>query len=462
MKLFPKLAWSVSGLLVTTILALSVSFYMTERHSLQTQASRERNALLQNVVHITQEALLTEDDLLLVKYTQWLQKWNPSLSQISVVSQEGTVLAHSEPRRIGLASLPPSASDDAVFTQAVYLGDQCVATVSGSFSQEELQFILKERLRRLQERIGGIAMGATGAGILISFVLALSWTKPIAVLARAAEQIGQGSYQVTLSPALTRKDELGDLAASFESMALQLQELDRMKEDFVSAVTHELRSPLGAIESYLNLIKEEVRDGLPSQVWQSYLERLRLNTERLTRFVNDLLDVAALERGRMRLHLEGIDLTDLLQEVLSFYAPMLNERKMNWQFIPPERPSRRVRADREKIRQVLVNLLSNAMKFTPEGGAISLGVDDPEKASFVRVFVRDSGLGIAPEDHARIFQKFEQVSAARAQAKGQKGTGLGLAISKQLVEMHGGTLSVESQKGEGSCFSFTLPVMENV
>ncbi len=461
MKLFPKLALSVSVLLVGTTLCLSISFYLAERRSIRAEADLERHALLQNLVHITQESFLTNDDLLLVKYTRWLQKWNPSLVSASVVSPTGEVLAHSEPSQIG-KSVSPVAPDSGgtqmlVLTQPVHLGSQWVATASAGFSERQFEETVAARLAGLKRRLGFIVAGAVAAGLFISFILALSWTRPIGSLAQAAKRVGQGNYQLELSSTSRRRDELGFLSQAFQAMASELQELDQMKEDFVSAVTHELRSPLGAIESYLNLINEEIHEGISPSVWQTYAERLRINTQRLTRFVNDLLDVAALERGKVALERQPVNVVLLIQDVVSFYSAKLAERKLSCITAFPREGLPLAWADPDKIRQVLVNLLSNAIKFTPERGTIEIGAKEIAHDQELQIYVKDSGLGIAPENHAKIFNKFEQVHAARQNVKGPKGTGLGLSICRAIVELHEGQLGVESKRGEGSRFYFTLP-----
>jgi signal transduction histidine kinase len=460
MKLFPKLALAVSGLLIGTTACLSLSFYFAERHAICAEVDQERHALLSNLVHIAQESILTNDDLLLVKYTRWLRKWNSSLVSASVVSPRGKVLAHSEPSQIGkpilLAPFDSARTEVLVLTQPVHLGKQWVATVSAGFSERQFEAIVQSRLRELQRRLGLIAAGAVAAGLLISFCLALSWTRPIGNLARAAARVGQGKYQLDLDTTSCRRDELGFLSRAFQTMAEHLQQLDRMKEDFVSAVTHELRSPLGAIESYLNLIHEELRDGVSPSAWQSYLDRLRVNTGRLTRFVNELLDVAALERGKVTLQEAPVNLAILLQDVAALYTARIAERTLVCRIVIPETPVPEVWADADKIRQVLVNLVSNAIKFTPEGGAIEIGLKALPLEKRVSVYVQDTGRGIAAEDQGRIFSKFEQVRSARLSVKGPKGTGLGLAICRALIDLHGGTLGVESRPGEGSRFHFEL------
>jgi signal transduction histidine kinase len=182
----------------------------------------------------------------------------------------------------------------------------------------------------------------------------------------------------------------------------------------------------------------------------SMMER---NAQSLIELVNDLLDASKLESGTMRLDLSSIDLRALVDELRETMEPLAREKGIALEVhLPTELPS--VKADRTKLRRVLVNLLSNALKFTGKGGTVELrATRDTE--GLVRVSISDTGVGIAPEDVERLFDKYEQ---ARSRAtRGEKGTGLGLYITKQLVELHGGEIKVESQIGKGSTFSFTLP-----
>ncbi len=459
MKLFPKLALAVSALLLATTLCLCTAFYVTQQHAIEQQADLERRAVLQNLVHITQESFLTNDDLLLIKYTGWLQKWIPGLVSASVTAPSGDVLAHSEPTRIGKnAALQESSPTEVlVLSEPVRMGSHWIGNASAGFSQRYYADLIHVRLRHLQKRLLEIAGGALAVGVLLSFGLALSWTKPVGLLAAAANRIGQGKYDFDLALIERRTDELGFLSKAFENMAAQLRELEQMKEDFVSAVTHELRSPLGAIESYLNLIGTEMHEGIPAEVWATYLERLRLNTQRLTRFVNDLLDVAALERGKITLSQQPVNLGILAQDVLAFFEPRMREKNLRSEVQLGNLRSLGF-GDPDKIRQVLVNLLSNAIKFTPETGLIQILMKEIPAQHVICVSVKDSGIGISEADQMKIFSKFEQVNSARQSIKGPKGTGLGLSISRALVELHGGAMGVESKEGEGSRFYFTLPI----
>lgn len=461
MKLFPKLALTVSSLLIATTTGLSFCFYRSERTHIRQDVSQEQQLVLQNLVHITQESLLTNDDLLLVKYTHWLRKWTPALRSASVVGPEGQILAHSEPSRIGhyLTESPRLAHERRILTAPVQLGSHVMATASLAFSEDYTEQAVRARLKELQSRLQNVAVWSLGIGVAVSFGLALSWTRPIEGLSRAAETVGKGKWTLHLGQLTRRNDELGLLAKAFREMAKQLQQLDQLKEDFVSAVTHELRSPLSAMESYLNLISHELAAGVTVADWETYIQRLRLNTQRLSRFVNDLLDVAAIERGKIPLRPDTVDLSALAQDVLALFRPKLEERHLNHDLqICADFPA--VWADADKTRQVLINLVSNAIKFTPDGGHIQISLERHSSKKSVRCCVTDTGIGIAEEDQNKIFNKFEQVHSARTTVKGPKGTGLGLAISRSLIELQGGILEVKSQFGQGSTFIFTLPIKE--
>jgi signal transduction histidine kinase len=315
---------------------------------------------------------------------------------------------------------------------------------------------LRLRLAALRRRLGTVTCLGLALSLVGCFGMALSWTRPIKRLARGAEEVGEGKWKVSLGDVEERSDELGSLAQAFQGMAVRLGELDRMKEDFVSAVTHELQSPLGAIESFLNLIEDEEKDGIPPEDLRNYHQRIRVNTQRLSRFVSDLLDVSALERGKVVVTRQSLDIAALAKEVLGLFQLKLEEKNLRGHLqCPAKLPM--ASADPDKIRQVLINLVSNAMKFTPEKGLIEISVEDLAAKKSLRVCVTDTGIGISPKDQLKIFNKFEQVLSARPAARGPKGTGLGLAICRELIQLHGGEIGVTSRLGQGSTFYFTLP-----
>jgi signal transduction histidine kinase len=232
----------------------------------------------------------------------------------------------------------------------------------------------------------------------------------------------------------------------------RLQELDRLKSDFVANVSHELRTPLTAIKGAIDLLLREVAGPL-NEKQTHYLARVRSNTHRLAGLINDVLDLSRIEEGKIELQAERVSLAGLVHEVVETLKPLATEKEIVLQATIPE-SSLLVWADRDKITQILTNLIGNAVKFISTRGRVAVSaIIDGE---WVRVSVADNGPGIPLDEKDRVFEKFYQV--AEAGGAKPKGTGLGLAISKALVELHGGKIWVESELNHGSTFHFTVPV----
>jgi signal transduction histidine kinase len=233
----------------------------------------------------------------------------------------------------------------------------------------------------------------------------------------------------------------------------KLRELSSMKEEFLALTTHDLRSPLTVISGVISFFTSG-RLGELSPEQKNMVSMMERNTQNLIELVNDLLDASKLESGTMRLDFSSTDLRLLVTELHETMEPLAREKEITLEErIPDDLPP--LHADRIKLRRILVNLISNALKFTRKGGRVivSAAMEDAEMA---RVSVEDTGVGIAPDDLERLFDKYEQ---ARSRAtRSEKGTGLGLYITRQLVELHGGEIKVESELGTGSNFSFTIPV----
>jgi signal transduction histidine kinase len=233
----------------------------------------------------------------------------------------------------------------------------------------------------------------------------------------------------------------------------KLRELSAMKEEFLALTTHDLRSPLTVISGVINFFTSgRLGELTPEQ--RNMVSMMERNTQSLIELVNDLLDASKLESGTMRLDLSEVELRPLVEDMRETMLPMAREKEIEIETtVPEDLPP--LRADRAKLRRVLVNLVSNALKFTPRGGRVEIGAALGGDGA-ARVFVSDTGVGIPPEDIERLFDKYEQ---ARSRAtRSEKGTGLGLYITRQLVELHGGRIEARSEVGRGSTFSFTIPL----
>lgn len=248
-----------------------------------------------------------------------------------------------------------------------------------------------------------------------------------------------------------------DLAGEKQWLELRNREMERvsrLKSEFLASMSHELRTPLNSILGFSALLAEQ-RPGPLNPEQQQFVQHMRRNAHHLLNLINDILDLSKIEAERLELDLETFTAADALVEVLSTIRPLADAKAIRLEL--DCEAGGLVYADRLRFKQMLFNLLSNAVKFTPNHGRVTTSAR--LQGDWFTVEIRDSGIGIPAEEHAAVFEKFHQAGTG---TKGvREGTGLGLAITKGLVERHGGRIWVESKPGEGSRFTFTLPVTES-
>ena len=236
-----------------------------------------------------------------------------------------------------------------------------------------------------------------------------------------------------------------------------LRQANLAKSEFVSFVSHELRTPMTSIRGYADMLNKGIVGELaPPQ--QEFVEAIRRNVERMRILVSDLLDISRIETGRLKLSPKALRLEDSVEEAYRIACEKIDEKEQT--FIKElTAPLPLISADPDRLAQILINFLSNASKYTPEHGTITLKAHvDNKNPKFLYCAITDTGLGISPEDQAHLFTKFFR--SEDPEVREQIGTGLGLAITKHLIEMHGGQIQVKSKKGQGSTFAFTLPIAE--
>jgi signal transduction histidine kinase len=256
------------------------------------------------------------------------------------------------------------------------------------------------------------------------------------------------------SIAETLEETSAELRRREEALRLQTERAiaaSRHKSDFLAKMSHELRTPLNSIIGFSDLIIEQDKVMDPSKR-VAFLENVSKSARHLLDLINDLLDIAKVEAGKMTMHMEQVDLRRAIRNTVASTAPLFGRKRQEVEVSMPDEPML-VRADISRVEQVLLNLLSNANKFSPEGERISIRSKAPDPTKW-RIEVADHGIGISKDDQSRIFDEFEQV---QAHARGSTGTGLGLALAKHLVEAHGGTIDVVSEVGAGAVFGVTLP-----
>ena len=232
----------------------------------------------------------------------------------------------------------------------------------------------------------------------------------------------------------------------------ELTHLDQLKSDFMATMSHELRTPLTSIIGYSDMLLSGMTGEL-NEKQAAFVDSILKGGEALLNLINDVLDLTKIEAGRLELNREPVDLRAALLGVLPVIKPRAQDKRIRIStFLPTDLPL--VWADPAKLNQILLNLLTNGIKYTHENGSVS--VEARTMNDLVEIWVNDSGIGIAKEDQDKVFQRFTQIDSSATRSQG--GTGLGLAIVKELVELHGGSIRVQSKLGKGSSFIFTVPI----
>jgi two-component system, NtrC family, sensor histidine kinase GlrK len=294
------------------------------------------------------------------------------------------------------------------------------------------------------------------AGLLLAYLHARGVSRPLNQLASEMDRVGRGDFDRAIS--VRAPAEVHRLTQAFNRMADELARLDRVKADFTAHVSHELRTPLTAIREGTALLLEEIQGPL-AQGQRDILEVVYHHSERLFHTISSILDLSKMEAEMMEYELTPCDLSGLIWTSVEAVQVIARKKEIDLQTSLTE-PLPILCLDERRIRQVLDNLLSNALKFTPEGGrvnvAASLGGDDNGGAGWVEVEVSDTGEGIAEHEAEKVFERFYQ--SPNGEARHQQGTGLGLAIAQHIIEAHKGRIWLKSKPGKGSTFIFALPI----
>lgn len=293
--------------------------------------------------------------------------------------------------------------------------------------------------------------------LTVSALMSGYFVKPLRAMAETADQIAAGEYQRRLptnqaSP--DRQDELDQLATRFNRMAMELEKIEERRKRLIGDVAHELRTPLTVIKGSM----EGLLDGVLEPEEKTFLIVYR-QADRLERLVDDLQELHFLEAGELQLDLHSINLVSFLENVIQMMENKFKEANVRLIFSPSEE-NIQVLGDADRLAQVMINLLSNALRYTPSGGKVEVLAEIDPVIKVAKISVSDSGVGIQEEHLQNIFERFYRIDGARSRQDG--GSGIGLTITKNLVEAHQGRIWVESQGvGEGAIFRFTIPLIDD-
>ncbi|MGG6310463.1 ATP-binding protein [Paenibacillus macerans] len=289
-------------------------------------------------------------------------------------------------------------------------------------------------------------IGIVLAGGSLFFIVEAGFlVQPLRKMTEATRRMAKGDFSTDLK--VKRKDELGVLVQSFDEMRRQLRQLEQMRQDFVSNVSHEIQSPLTSIRGFAKALKEEQLD---AEARDRYLDIIMAESERMSRMSENLLKLASLESEHHPFHPVTYRLDEQLRQTVVAFEPQWSAKRIRMDL---ELPVVQIAGDRDGLEQVWINLIGNSLKFTPEEGTVSIRLR--QDVNQVVVSIRDTGIGISEEDQPHMFERFYKADRSRSRAQG--GNGLGLAIAKKIVGLHQGTIAVRSRLGAGTEISVTLP-----
>jgi len=329
---------------------------------------------------------------------------------------------------------------------------------------------LSKSLRRLGQQTSesiltaGIILAISVAiGVVLAVMMARGFTRPIQSLKAGTQKVSEGHYETV---PITSTDEIADLTKAFNLMSEKLRQLDEMRMELMSEISHEMRTPLQVIKAGCYSIVHTKEGPPPTPRQREAVGMIHQATNRINQFVNSFLDIAKMEAGLMKFHFEQSDILEVLTPLIQEGQLIAQSRNITVETKAETIPH--IRIDRERMSQVFSNLLSNALKYTPDNGAITvtfrhLPPTEPVrigKKGYVRIDVTDTGVGIPKEDLQKLFNKFFQ--AKNTPLVNEKGSGLGLALVKHVTEAHGGKVDVASEIGKGSTFSILLPVEDDI
>ena len=269
-------------------------------------------------------------------------------------------------------------------------------------------------------------------------------------------QVNQDALEKTINVLRKSQVRIVELAENYEQEKIRAEEANQSKSEFLANMSHELRTPLNAINGFSDIMKKEMFGPLGDARYAEYVNDILFSGQHLLSLINDILDMSKIEAGKMTLNTEPMVMSDMIGQVIRIVRGRADENRLKLIYEGGQTPE--IDADPRAVKQILLNLTTNAIKFTPEGGMVRIAVE-PKSAGLI-VHVSDTGIGISEADIARLAQPFEQIDSQHSRK--HEGTGLGLALSKSLVELHGGNFNISSVVGEGTTVTFTLPTTVQV
>jgi len=437
MKLFYKFSAALAAVSLAAALLLCAIFFSFQRRTVQGAQAARLEAMAQAAAAMLREAELAADPLMAVDYLTGLCSSRPELASceldigrgllpVKVRGKSGaTLLRRTSPKEIK--------------------GGRFSARLN--FSTETLEQESRAAMAGIYRNLAAAFLGAVAASALLGLIMARRLTRRLKRLAAEAAAVGEGRFGAKTDA--SGSDEVAELAVSLNAMSDRLLELETLKKNFTASVTHELRSPLGVIETYAAMLLKD-KDNFRQEDLEIF-SRIKENAGRLANFVTAMLDLAKIERGKMELRPASEDPLALTRDAADFLRPKAAEKQVALLVEAGEGAASAI-LDRELLTHALANLISNAVKFTPSGGKVTVRAS--VAGGRYRAEVEDTGPGLKPGEGEKLFAPFVQGSAAM----GHGGTGLGLALVRAIAELHKGSAGCAPAPGGGALFWIEIPI----
>jgi len=494
MKLQHKIPLFVVAVMIFAGLLGAVALLSTQRSTSTKMFEDTTATLTDTILNGLEQDMLRGDRGHVQKILDDL-KQHESIRSVDIISTDGRIWASSDHGTIGTEVDPGITSFISVGTGREVLGhssdenmtdvaaittkDQCLSCHGqiapspnqagnlGGLRVDISTVTLQESLAKSRELlliIGGLTFFLVAGTIVLLLRLTVLW--PLKKLTMASDRIASGDYDARV-PVKKRDDELGTVSAAFNEMAdtidertkrlqsanRELEQANRLKSEFLANMSHELRTPLNIIIGFAEVLRDTPSDQLDDADRVRFGDNIASSGHHLLSLINDVLDLAKVEAGQMQTNPAEFHIETVLDDVVSTMKTLAQKKNIELA-VAASQDLDNIFADIAKFKQIMYNLISNAIKFTPDKGTVS--IEASVVNNMARFSVKDTGVGIAAADQERIFAEFQQADGSPARQ--YEGTGLGLALTKKFVELQGGEIWVESEVGTGSTFHFTLPL----
>lgn len=473
MKLKIKICLYSFGLILTVLVCSGILLFFIQNSQERKTIAQQQENTLSGLEKVAKEAIITQNDLLFINYIENFKN-NQEIKYIILQDKNGKIIgassfeylgkvptdkiseiALSSEQKISQKYFDLEGEEIAEDSLPLFSGKRKLGTLRIGYSQEFLNNIIKQGMTKSGIIFAQIAGISLSLGFILSLFFSKIITSPINKLIFSLKTVAGRNSPNKIK--VSTKDEIGILIQEYNSMIDRLNELDELKDEFISTVSHELKSPLTSIVGYLGFLEKEISEKITRRQ-KKFILIIKENINRLTNFINDILDISLIKARKLELSFSIENLEKLVKERINFYLPQIKEKKINISLEIP--PYLNLKVDKERTVQIFNNLISNAIKFTPQNGKISFFAEKED--NFALIKISDTGRGIPAEELEHIFDKFYQAKGNLSLPAGKKGTGLGLTIAKALIESQKGWIKVSSLEGEGTTFSFTLPLADRI